>query len=369
VDVTGNIFNDPHVLPQVLRIVGEDEHIDALVVMTALVHGKLALRFAEEIVALHGALAKPILLCWSAPDELARDAYARVDAAAIPRYPTPTRAARALSALSTFAEARRRHALRRSNAAAAGRREIGAPALPRGAGINEHQAKELLAHYGIRVTRERIAASKQEAILIAGELGYPVALKVSSVDLPHKTECGGVRIGIRNAEDVAVAYDQILADARAFDPDARIDGVLVQEMIHDGVETIVGATNDPRFGPAIMFGLGGIHTEVLRDLAFRICPIDRDDAQAMIREIRGRALLQGARGARPADVGALADALLGVSALAMDMRDVLAELDINPLFVLAEGQGVVAADALLRTQPPRTDDPGGTLAPEIGAFA
>lgn len=347
VDVTGNIFNDPGVLPRVLRIVGEDESVDALIVIPALVQGGIATRFAHDIVELERTLGKPVVVCWSAREALAAEAYAILDAHSIPRYPTPLRAARALNAQMTFAGARRR-AAERARATSGRRDDESRPIAPHEAtGLGEHGAKALLARHGIRVTREALARTRDEAIARSLELGWPVVLKVSSADIPHKTECGAVRVGLENSEEVAAAYDGILEGARAHHPDARIDGVLVQEMIGAGVETIVGIDNDPRFGPAVMFGLGGIFAEAIGDVALRLCPIDERDAIEMIREVRGHALLDGARGTARADVDALAQTLLRVSALAMAGKDAIAELDINPLFVLPEGQGTVAADALI----------------------
>lgn len=349
VDVTGNIFNDPRVLPAVLRVVAEDENVDSLVVMTVLVQGRLAQRFAADIVALQREIDKPIVLCWSARAGLAADAYALVDAESIPRYPTPIRAARALRALTSFAEAKRRRTRRSAGPAAA------SEGIPPDVGIGgarailtERESKRVLAAFGLPVTREGLARSREEAVRIASEIGFPVALKVSSADIPHKTECGGVRVGLDAPAAVAAAFDEIMRGARDHHPDADIEGVLVQEMVSGGVEAIVGLTHDARFGPAIMFGLGGIHAEILRDCAFRICPVDRDEALEMIRETRGFALLEGARGAGRCDVPALAEALHRLSAMAMALGDRVAELDVNPLFVLPEGRGVVAADALIR---------------------
>ena len=155
-----------------------------------------------------------------------------------------------------------------------------------------------------------------------------------------------MRLGLGNAQEVVSAYDEIVANMRSFKPAARIDGVLVQEMVLGGVETIAGVLNDPTFGPALMFGLGGIHAEVLHDVTFRLCPVDLDEAMRMISEARVWTLLAGARGQPRADIDALTDALAKLSMLAMDLQDCVAELDINPLIV--RGRGVIAVDALIR---------------------
>jgi acyl-CoA synthetase (NDP forming) len=349
VDVTGNLFNDFEMLHKVLRIIIEDASIDSLVVIAALVHGKMAVRLASEIVELDRITEKPILMCWSARDELAKDAYAIIDAARIPRYNTPVRAGRSLNALTAFAEARQQYYARNRTTV----RSITRPQARRMLAdsdelLTEHRAKQVLAQYGIAVTREQIARARDEALSIATEIGFPVVLKVSSVDIPHKTEAQALRIGLHDAEEVASAYDEIIANAHSFKPGARIDGVLVQEMVTGGVETIAGVANDPRFGPAIMFGLGGILAEALRDVTFRLCPVNLDEAMQMITETRGCAVFTGARGTIEADVYALADALARLSALALDLQDCLAELDINPLIVRPRSRGVIAVDALIR---------------------
>jgi acetyltransferase len=216
------------------------------------------------------------------------------------------------------------------------------------ADVSEYAAKRVLAAYGIPVTREELAASRDEALAAAGRIGYPLAIKVQSPDLPHKTEARAVRLGIGSDAELVAAYDEVLRNAKAYKADAVIEGVLVQEMLKGGVEAILGVTNDPLFGPAVMFGLGGIFAEVLKDVAFRLAPVTPAVAREMIAEIKGYPVLAGARGKPPADVDALADAIVRLSALAVDLKDHVAELDINPLFVMEKGKGVKAADALIK---------------------
>ena len=175
-----------------------------------------------------------------------------------------------------------------------------------------------------------------------------MALKVQSPDIPHKTEAHAVKLGLDSAASVAAAFDEIMRNARADRPGARIEGVLVQEMVSGGIEVILGVTNDPLFGPAVMFGLGGIFAEIMKDVSFRLAPVTPSMAREMIAEIKGYPLLTGARGREHADVDALADAIVKLSALAVDLKDQVAELDINPLFVMARGEGVKAADALIK---------------------
>jgi acyl-CoA synthetase (NDP forming) len=212
--------------------------------------------------------------------------------------------------------------------------------------LNEAESKNLLRGYGISAPRETLAADAAGAVRAADELGYPVVLKVVAANVPHKTEAGGVALGLRSAGEVSAAYERIVTAVRRYQPAAEIAGVLVAEQV-SGVELIAGITTDPLFGPVVVAGLGGIFVEVLQDVAMRLPPFDHDDAQAMVDELRGAAILRGARGRPPADVDALAETLVRLGTLAVERRADLIELDINPLFVLPTGQGVRAADALV----------------------
>jgi acyl-CoA synthetase (NDP forming) len=178
-------------------------------------------------------------------------------------------------------------------------------------------------------------------------LGYPVVLKVESPHVLHKTDVGGVRPGCADAGAVRAAHAEMLATVRERAPQARLDGVAVQPQVADGVEVILGVKTDPAFGPTVVFGLGGVLVEVLQDVALRLPPFGLADAREMIDEIRGRALLRGVRGRPPADVAALAAAIVRVGALAAAYRDRLVALDLNPVLVLPEGRGVVAVDWLV----------------------
>jgi len=206
------------------------------------------------------------------------------------------------------------------------------------------EAREVLAAYGFRVPAARLVRSAEEAAQAAEGIGYPVVMKISSPDILHKSDIGGVRVGIATTEQVADTFDLIMLRAQRYMPDAKLNGVLVQEMVRGGKEVILGMSRDPQFGPLIMFGLGGIYVEVLKDVAFRVAPLDRRSAQQMLQEIRGSALLGGARGERPADTEAITEALLRLSQLVLDFPEIL-ELDINPLAALEPGRGVVAIDS------------------------
>ena len=213
--------------------------------------------------------------------------------------------------------------------------------------LSESKSKQLISGWGIPITREKLAENAVDAVSAAEEIGYPVALKVDSPDILHKTEAGVIRLGLGNAEQVTAAYDEIMSSAARAAPGSRINGALVQEMVSGGVEVIAGVSYDDQLGPVLLFGTGGVMVEVYNDVALRHCPITRSEALEMIDQVKGSRLLKGFRGAPAADVDALAEVLVQVSQMAAQLEGTLGELDINPLMVLPEGQGVKAADALV----------------------
>ncbi|MCC9710370.1 acetate--CoA ligase family protein [Streptomyces sp. MNU76] len=210
--------------------------------------------------------------------------------------------------------------------------------------LSEHAAKQLLRAYGIRVPREQLVTSAAAAVRAASLVGYPVVMKASGASIAHKTELGLVKIGLTSASQIRDAYRELTDIARY--EDVSLDGVLVCQMVERGVEMVVGVTHDDLFGPTVTVGLGGVLVEVLRDSAVRVPPFGEDQAHAMLAELRGRALLDGVRGAPPSDVDALVEVVLRVQRMALELGDRIAELDINPLMVLPRGQGAVALDAL-----------------------
>ncbi len=206
--------------------------------------------------------------------------------------------------------------------------------------LTEHETKKLLARYGIPVTKEQIATSVNEAFAIALQIGTPVAMKVSSPDISHKSDVGGVVLNVKK-EEVPTTYNKIMAQIKKSAPDARIEGILVQQMAPPGQEVIVGLKKDAQFGHAIMFGLGGIFVEVYKDVSFRVVPINKSDALDMISEVKGFAILKGIRGRKPANIEAIARVLVSVSNMAE--KENIIELDMNPL--IANESGAIAVDA------------------------
>ena len=208
--------------------------------------------------------------------------------------------------------------------------------------LSEVEAKQLLAEAGIAVVETRLANERDEAVALAMEFGYPVALKIVSPQITHKSDVGGVQLNLGTAEEVTAAFDAIIAAAKHAAPDALIEGVSVQRMAEPGIEVIVGMTIDAQFGPVLMFGLGGVLVEVLKDVAFRVVPITARDARQMMRDIQGFPILQGYRGQEPADLEALEALLLKLSAF-IEGHAEIAELDLNPVF--AYPNSAVAVDA------------------------
>jgi acyl-CoA synthetase (NDP forming) len=208
--------------------------------------------------------------------------------------------------------------------------------------LTEIEAKQVFSTAGISVTETILAASKKEAVAISEKIGFPVVLKIASPDITHKTDAGGVKIGLKNKADVNKAYAEIMASVRSVYPKAKIEGVTVQSVARPGIEIIIGVFKDPQFGPVIMFGLGGIFVEVLKDVAFRIIPIVRRDAAEMIKEIKGYSLLNGYRGHEPADIPTLENMLLKVSDF-VEKNPGIKEIDLNPVFAYKDS--AVAVDA------------------------
>lgn len=210
----------------------------------------------------------------------------------------------------------------------------------------ETEAKTICAEYGIPVTRFKLAKSEAEAAKFAEQIGYPIVLKIVSPDIIHKSDVGGVKVNLKDADEVRNAYGQILENVRKHNAAAKIVGVSVQEMAPPSTEVIVGAIKDPQFGPSLMFGLGGIFVELLKDVTFRVAPITEQDAQEMITEVKAYPLLKGYRNVPPTDTDAIVKILLSTSKLVMDHQEI-GELDLNPVIVYEKGAITVDARIIL----------------------
>jgi len=212
--------------------------------------------------------------------------------------------------------------------------------------VGDAEAREIMRAYGITIPQAQLASNPDEAVEIAQRIGYPVVMKIASPDILHKTDIGGVKLNLMGDTAVRDTFDLLVYRASRYMPEAEIWGALVQEMVPQGKEVIIGINRDPQFGPLLLFGLGGIYVEALKDVSFRIAPIARWEAEEMITEIRSYPLLRGVRGEKPSDLKAIAECILRVSQLAVDFPEIV-ELDVNPLMVLEEGRGAVAIDMRL----------------------
>lgn len=343
VDVTASVFNDDKLLTNVISAVLGDANVDQLALLLASLPGEAALRTAQAVRNAIEKHRKPVMLAWSARRNRAEAAYALLEEGHVPIYESPVRVAEAAAWLAAFSASR-------SAATPLAPPQVARVRLPaHGGALDEVQSKALLSQIGVPVARDIVLPSGTEKVG-ALELSFPVAVKVLSRDIAHKSEVGGVRLGVANADDVVAAIRTIRTNVKKHRPDATIDGFIVAEMIADGLETIVGIVRDPSFGPVVAFGLGGVTTEVLKDLSYRVAPFGIDQARAMIRELRSAPLFGAFRGRGELDVGALADTIACVSVLAAQ-EERITELDINPLFVRPRGKGVTAADALIITVP------------------
>lgn len=267
----------------------------------------------------------------------------------IPAYPSPDQAMNGMAALREYYLIRK--SLNDGNAISEPKgsekgREIIASARAEGRdALTEIEAKKVFAAYGLPVTAIDLAKSEEEAVDFAKKTGFPIVMKIVSPDILHKSDAGGVKVGIEDEAGVREAYKTIMANAKAYKADAVIDGIAIQEMAPNGTEVIIGSINDPSFGPTVMFGLGGIFVEVLKDVTFRVAPISQNQARQMVDEIRSAAILAGVRGEAPRDREALADLIASYAAMIYDLRDEVAETDANPVLVYEEGKGLKVVDA------------------------
>lgn len=342
VDLSGQNTKDGRSLSNAaVEVVLGDDDIDMVMVRSG--QSIASPERAGELIGIARASGKPVLVATVAEDHLS--GKATLDEAGVPWFLTVGRAAVAARALADFAARRRR--IEASGDAAQvppwSRREL---ALPAGGGkfLSERASREVLAAYDIPTTRQRAVPLDGIDALDALDLAFPVAVKVNSADLPHKSEAGGIRLGLADLDAVKAAAHEVVAKARAHAPKAEIDAVLIQEMAR-GAELMLGAVDDECFGPVVLFGLGGIFAELIGDVAYRFAPLDHAAAREMIGEIRGALILEGYRGQPAVDPDALADIIVRLGQLITDHRGRIESIDVNPLFVL--GGDIAAADALV----------------------
>jgi acetate---CoA ligase (ADP-forming) len=350
VDIIGDAAQDRYEIA--LNTVIKDEGVDGALVILTPQSMTNAIGTAEAIVRIARRSHKPILCCFMGiVDVSAGVKYLQENG--VPVYPFPEQAAKAFGAVYRYSQWLNRVELApfRLKHDKEKAREIIQSNLAAGTTyLGELTGLDLLKCYGFNVLPTVLATTAQEAVKEADRMGYPVAMKIVSSQIVHKSDAGGVRINVSDARAVARAFDDIIANARAYKADAPIDGVLVQKMAPKGQEVILGATHYPKFGHLLMFGSGGVMVEVFKDVTFRLAPINRNSARLMIRGVKGFALLNGFRGMPKTDLGALEKLLVSLSDLVED-NPRIKELDINPLLVHPDGQGATVADCRFILEP------------------
>lgn len=350
VDATAQVFNRPDLIDAYLNVMLESGGFDAVVAFLTYVAAAESM-VAPVLEAIENAHARYpdrlIAMVIVAPEHIVK----RYEDAGCLVFEDPTRAVRAVAALERIHRAMETPAPPTRSATV----KYPARKLPEGP-MSELDSKRVLADAGLDVVEDRLVTTAAEAAAAAEALGFPVALKIASADVPHKTEVDGIRLGVDSAAATAETFSALLSDVGRARPDARIEGVLVSPMVRDGIETILGVHRDPVFGAVVMFGLGGELVEILDDVSFRVAPFDETEAARMVAELRGHAVLEGARGKGPFDLAALHAALARLSAFAAAHAEVVESIDVNPFLVRPRGLGAIALDALVipRATPTRT---------------
>lgn len=350
VDLTSAIFVEESLFQRAIRTVMDDPLVDVGAFFYNLQMPDF--KAAEKIIDIYNATDKPLVVfTWPTGQDYAVAGKEKMIRAGVPVIEHVPSGLWALSVLADWARRtesvpsfpryqpgeERRRAL-----------ETIAQSADEGRGVlTESRSKKVLQAYGIPVTEEILVQSAAAAAEAAGTIGYPVVLKIESPDILHKTEAGGVLLNLSDAAAVEEGYALIVKRAREYNSAARLDGVLVQKMLEPGLEVILGLKKDPLFGQTVLLGLGGIFVELLKDVSIRTAPLREADARAMIEELQGKALFDGVRGQRPRDREALIAIMMKLSRLAVELDEEIAELDINPLIVYADGEGAVAADGLI----------------------
>ncbi len=346
VDVLGDAAGDRY--EYAIDVVSQDPNVDGILVVLTPQALTDIVGTAEAVANLCERVDIPVLAVFMGEKEVQKGIDVLTERG-VPNYPFPERAVAALRAMADYRIARDeplpeyeeidvdREAVKQvfEKVRSEGRVSIG-----------DFEARAILEAYGFKIPQTELASTPEEAVEIAGRIGYPVVLKIASPDILHKTDVGGVRVGLQNAQDVRDAFELMVYRAERYVPGARIWGCTVQEMTPQGHEILVGMNRDPQFGPLVTFALGGIYVEILKDATFRIAPFSRREAWQMLDEIRAHALLDGVRGRPPVDKEAIVDTLMRVGQLVTDFPEIV-ELDINPLMVFEKGQGAVAIDMRL----------------------
>jgi acetyltransferase len=365
IDTAGD--NNPMTVPEIVEKVAALPYVDGIISTSPYIQGnptnpdaiKTLAEATEMMINIKKNMGKPLILAQMrgfgenpVVSEMLRDAE-------IPVYEAPEDAARAMAALMEYGRIQRWASASENDENEftelpldgldpdQARAIIGKAQSEGRKSLSEHEGKGVLAAYGIPVAKEQVVQTPDELSTALKSFDWPVVLKIDSPDILHKTEAGLVKLNVRTEDEAITAFDDLIKRAQTNYPEAAITGVLIQEMVTDSVECIVGMKHDPQFGPVVAFGLGGIFVEVFGDVALRVAPLTKGNVSAMIRQTKGYKILSGARGRTPSDFACIQDTLLRISRLALDLEDVIAEIDINPVMVGAKGCGAKAVDALI----------------------
>jgi acyl-CoA synthetase (NDP forming) len=332
-----------------LKQVAKDPNVDGIMVLLTPQAMTEIDETAKVIASLEQHIDIPILGCFMGEARI-QSGIEILTQNGIPNYPFPERAANAFKAMSGYRVIKSRPKLEYQRFEVdkdAAKQVFDQARSENRLTIGDAESRQVLQAYGLRIPSSEIADTPDKAVVIAGKIGYPVVLKIASPDILHKTDVGGVKVGLQSAADVRDAFELMVYRAQRYVPEAHIWGCLVQEMAPPGgLEVLVGMNRDPQFGPLITFGLGGIYVETLRDVTFRVAPLARQEAEEMLTQLRAHALLDGVRGQTPMDKAAIVDALLRISQLVGDFPEII-EMDINPLMVYNQGEGALALDMRL----------------------
>lgn len=349
-DLTGQVGSDPLLFQRCLDLLIADEAIDVLLLIFTNLFGNLGKGILDRVHEVIGHSEKPILALLTG-GSITDECIQPIQKGPLPLFKGFHECLRSIKAVADYSRF-----LERREKEVETQKELVSPSeladirdglkVKKGA-LTEEEAKVLLSRYRIPVTREGLARTPQEAREIAADIGYPVAMKVVSPQILHKTEAQVIQLNVRDEKELEKTYSLLLERARSHHLSVEIKGVLVQEMVSDGTEVIVGISCDPTFGPTVLFGMGGIYTELLQDVSLRLAPVSPQEAREMIREIRGYEILAGARGRPVADLEAVSATIWKLSRLAQDLGDLVVAVDVNPLIVRQEGLGVKGVDALV----------------------
>ncbi len=350
VDVLGDARADRYkfALEQIIS----DPHVDGVLIILTPQAMTEIVETAKVVAEIDSRVDIPLLACFMGEARV-KVGVEVLEAHNIPNYAFPERAARVLQAMIEFRDYQRkplpvfetieadRDSVRKTIDRVLGEGRVS---------IGDAEARSIITAYGMEIPPSGLAETPERAVEVAAEMGYPVVLKIASPDILHKTDVGGVKVGLDNPTEVRDAFELMTYRAQRYLPEARLWGCLVQKMVAPGLEILIGMNRDPQFGPLVTFGLGGIYVEILKDVAFRVAPYAREEVVEMLSEIRASALLDGVRGEEPVDRDAIVDAIMRVGQLVIDFPEI-AELDINPFVVYPKGQGGIAIDMRLILKP------------------